>query len=120
MDIPISSKPDKFGGYTLSVDQFWFGHKAQKRTWLYVCGTPLKKVPPIPLIFGVPTHTISSSRARFKNGKKEVSKWEREATPLDFALFLIEIARSSRPNSNYVAPSYLDLVTGLKGSIALQ
>src|SRR5574340_886870 len=43
--LPIVGSIDQYGGYTLQVEQFWWGHKARKRTWLYVCGVPLGSVP---------------------------------------------------------------------------
>ena len=35
---------DEFGGWTLEVCQFFFGHVAIKRTWLYIVGVPREKV----------------------------------------------------------------------------
>lgn len=70
---------DHFGGFTVVVDQSAFGHRARKRTWLYVCRGELPEIPPTK----EPTTTVERMCAR-----------EREATPLAFAMFLAEIARS--------------------------
>lgn len=83
------SPPDIHGGFSISVDQFWFGHKAEKNTWLYIKGISINDMPVIPLNFDAVTHTISSSKNN--NGKKEISKNKRSSTPHKFALFLIEI-----------------------------
>lgn len=90
MNLPKpGSPPDIYGGFSISVNQFWFGHKAEKNTWLYIKGITINEVPVIPLNFDAITHTISSSKN--KNGKKEISKNKRSSTPIKFAYFLIEI-----------------------------
>lgn len=87
---------DKFGGFALDVNQHWFGHRAQKRTWLYVVGCNRKAVPAFPLVFSHPFCVITNShglRAGMPGYRKEVTVREREATPPDFAAWLLAIAR---------------------------
>lgn len=89
---------DAWGGWSLDVNQNWWGHKATKRTWLYVCGCEPKDMPQLPYVLGEGTHIVASSRRydkegrRVKHWKKELSKAAREATPIDFAHWLIELA----------------------------
>ena len=40
--------PDEFGGFTILVDQYHFGHVARKWTHLYIVGIKPEEVPPIP------------------------------------------------------------------------
>ena len=40
--------PDEFGGFTIKIDQFDFGHVAHKETKLYICGIKLSELPAIP------------------------------------------------------------------------
>jgi hypothetical protein len=47
--LPRPGHTDSFGGFTLPVDQHWFGHRAKKATFLYIVGTSPKDLPPIPL-----------------------------------------------------------------------
>lgn len=92
--LPMPGKVDKFGGYSISVDQFWWGHKAKKSTLLYIVGCPINKLPAIPMRFDALQYTVSS-KIKKKSGRrilKEIPKSEREATPLDFAKWLIEVA----------------------------
>ena len=37
--------PDGWGGYTILVEQCWFGHRARKRTWLYIVGVEPQRLP---------------------------------------------------------------------------
>lgn len=87
---------DAFGGWTLCMDQHWLGHRARKRTWLYVVGVRPVDMPALPLRLDEPTHVIATSRRQRGGGYLEVSKREREATPPDMAAFLIEVAKRSQ------------------------
>lgn len=98
MPLPLPGAVDVWGGYTLEVDQFHFGHSCQKATWLYVCHVPRDLVPAQPWREGGPSKVVSSSL--FRKGdprwKPHCTKEEREATPPDFARWLVTIARSAR------------------------
>jgi hypothetical protein len=39
---------DKFGGFTMLIDQFDFGHVAHKDTKLYICGIKIEDLPELP------------------------------------------------------------------------
>lgn len=106
-----SQAPDMWGGWTLPVSQFWFGHRAEKLTWLYIVGCHQGDVPPLPLRLGRATHVIASSRNRridgtrlrskegnpvFTGWRPEVTKAEREHTPPELAMWLVELARRCR------------------------
>ncbi len=102
MKLPKGNEIDEFGGYTISIDQFWFGHLARKRTWLYICGIPQNELPAIPIKFDLITHTVSRKMKR-KNRhyfyKPEVSKADREHTPIEFAIWLINTAHKIKEKS---------------------
>lgn len=86
--LPLPGTIDEYGGWTLFVHQKWFGHKAQKKTYLYIVGCKPKDIPDYPISFDVPTHIINFTK---QNGKTPVSKKEREATPYDLAKWLIDL-----------------------------
>ena len=95
--------PDEYGGITVEVDQFHWGHKARKRTLLYIVGCPKDNLPPMPHREGNPTHVIdrpgSARKAERPNSAGKlpwVSHREREATPEAFANWLLEVARRTR------------------------
>jgi hypothetical protein len=69
-------------GFLYTVDQQWFGHRAQKRTTLYINGIEPKELPPIPYTMAEPTQPVQN-----------MGKAEREHTPPAFAEWLVEIAR---------------------------
>ncbi|AXH78092.1 MAG: hypothetical protein [Microviridae sp.] len=82
MNLPIpGQRQDHYGGYSISIDQHWFGHRAKKNTWLYIKGIPINKLPLIPISLNAILTTVE------KMGKKE-----REATPIKFAEWLIKTA----------------------------
>lgn len=104
MDLPLGDKIDEYGGFTLSIDQFWFGHKARKRTWLYIVGIHPCEIPAYPLKFDTITHTISSTMRRNRGWfkpKPQTSKAEREHTPYDLAKWLVEVATATK-SINYL------------------
>jgi hypothetical protein len=93
MNLPIGNQVDEFGGYTLSVNQSWWGHKAEKKTLLYVCGCPRAELPPTPIRFDLITHVVSNEARKGQPGyKPRITQYEREATPLEMAKWLIEVA----------------------------
>jgi len=73
---------DEFAGWTYCVDQSWFGHRAPKRTWLYIVGVSAADLPNVPFELG-----LASGRVEM------MGVAERERTPEPFARWLLEVAR---------------------------
>lgn len=93
-----SSGSDKYGAWTLSAPQWWWGHPAFKATWLYIVGVRKADIPEVPLKIGQPLYTVSTashSRAtmHLRGLIGEMKKSERDITPPAFALWLVELAR---------------------------
>jgi hypothetical protein len=77
---------------TLEIDQFHWGHKARKRTLLYVVGT--RDFPPMPKRQGRVTHCIGRPGGPRKPGQIPCCTHEdRERTPPALAAWLVELAR---------------------------
>lgn len=99
MKLPKPGEVDEFGGYSINVDQFWWGHKARKNTLLYIVGCPKDQLPQIPIRMDAVSHYVGypkSFKGRSRNGMKEISKKEREATPVEFAKWLIQVAENCK------------------------
>ncbi len=93
LGLPLGSQRDKWGGFTLSVDQSWFGHRARKRIWLYIVGIEPSQIPAYSMNFKPVEFWVSSSQRAFQ--RPTISKAEREATPPDFARWLVALAKST-------------------------
>ena len=101
--LPRPLQVDAWGGWTLPISQHWWGHRAEKMTWLYIVGVGPRAMPVIPLHLGHATHVITQSRVRRKDGTRlsrgmpgwrpEVTRPEREHTPRALAEWLVEVAR---------------------------
>ena len=92
MNLPLAGSTDVFGGWTYPVLQQWFGHKAAKATWLYICGS--KVLPEVPFVLGDALYVVQS---RKRSGyRPHITKAEREHTPRAFAEWLVAVARSCR------------------------
>jgi len=101
LNLPAPGKIDSFGGYTLCINQSWFGHKALKKTFLYIVGCSQQDLPPIPISFDAIQYTIAS-KIKKKSGrrvKKEVTKAEREQTPPTLAAWLIAVAEKCQKHA---------------------
>lgn len=107
--LPEPGAFDSWGGYTLAVSQFWWGHRAEKKTWLYVCGLDRAKLPEIPIklgyapcIIGTPGRRVDGSRLKRGDAgwRPECSKKEREATPPAFAAWLLSVASLAAVSSD--------------------
>lgn len=87
---------DEYGGWTLPVVQHWWGHRARKSTWLYIVGVSSRGIPDIPLVLGEASHTVGLFSGRDRaTCRPEIGKAEREATPPEFARWLIDLASRS-------------------------
>ena len=47
-NLPLPNAPADSFGFTLYIEQSWFGYAKKKATWLYVVGVPLRSIPPMP------------------------------------------------------------------------
>lgn len=70
---------DAFGGVLLPIYQSWWGHRAPKKTCLYIVGP----VPALPDCGPMGVTVVEN-----------MGRAERERTPAQFARFLVEVARS--------------------------
>ena len=89
--------PDEFGGWTMEFDQFHFGHRAEKRTWLYIVGCHPDDLPPIPHREGSPTHCVRPTKSYPR--LPSITKAEREHTPPALAEWLVAVARKCKVKS---------------------
>ncbi|HEY4358266.1 MAG TPA: hypothetical protein VGN16_21145 [Acidobacteriaceae bacterium] len=89
--LPRPGQIDRWGGFTLPILQQWFGHRAEKATWLYICGVSPHLLPEMPFVLGKASHVITRSRGCRK--WPETTKAERERTPSMLAEWLVEVAR---------------------------
>lgn len=94
---------DEFGGWTLGIHQHWWGHRAEKRTKLYIVGCAPADIPEIPMRLDYPTHVIGDVGRAGIGKRPEVSKAEREHTPPDLARWLVDLARRTRIGLERVA-----------------
>jgi hypothetical protein len=90
--------PDAFGGWTLLVEQGWWGHPAPKPTYLYIVGLTRDQVGDLP---------VQLRRAAGRT--LDLSPADRERTPPAFARFLVDLAhragRELQPTRPAVTPS---------------
>lgn len=105
-------EPDRYGGWTLPIHQFWWGHRAQKKTWLYIVGCSPLDIPDIPLKLGTADCKIRLDKRRadgshIKKGDPDfmplLGEAEREHTPEKMAQWLVELARRCRTKSQAAA-----------------
>ncbi len=83
MGLPLPGKSDGWG-FTLYVEQGWFGYANKKATWLYICGVPKHLVK-------APEFRLSSCQS----GRLNMSSAGRSRTMPSFADWLCQIARSA-------------------------
>lgn len=77
--LPLPGQHDDFG-FTYSLDQSWFGHRAPKLTWLYIVGVLPDDIPLVPFHLGVAPGRIENMGCA-----------ERERTPPELAHFLVDL-----------------------------
>lgn len=83
---------DSYGGFTLGINQNWFGHRAEKKTLLYIVGVTPRNVPSVPFTLDYPSHVIARNNRNKYARRPEVTAAEREHTPLNLAHWLVDLA----------------------------
>lgn len=106
--LPGPGRRDEWGGWTLPIQQFWFGHRARKNTFLYIVGIEPSELPEMPFKLGeAPCVLGTNSECKRRNGKHnyrpEITKAEREHTPPQLAEWLCEVARRCGENMKHRA-----------------
>ena len=91
--LPKPGTFDKWGGYTLPVLQQWWGHPAEKATWLYIVGCKPDDLPTIPFVLGRARCVVTTNNKSRGNDRPEMVKSRRDETPPAFARWLVEVAR---------------------------
>lgn len=94
--LPEPGEYDAWDGFTMVIDQFWFGHRASKRTRLYICGTTPAALPEYSLKIGEAPCVVDTARGIGKghpNFRPCITKPEREHTPIALAEWLLSTAR---------------------------
>ncbi len=94
LDLPLGSKRDEWGGFTVAIPQWWFGHPANKATWFYIVGCKPEDLPAVPLKLGQADLCVTTSRGN--RGTKEMKKSERTRTYLPMAQWLVDVAKLCR------------------------
>lgn len=84
--------PDAWGGWTAEIRQCDWGHKAEKRTWLYIVGCHPDELPAMPPP-AEPVGVVKPQRGVPRDGRKIISKADREHTPPALAAWLVDLAR---------------------------
>ena len=81
-------------GWTCRVEQGWYGHRARKATWLYVCSARAR-APRLPsLHWGESVATIKGTTKR-TGALAMMSHAKRKRTPAPFRDLLLSIARGA-------------------------
>lgn len=81
-EMSIGPGYDKYGGFILSIDQYWFGHQSKKPTYLYIVGLKHSEIPDYPI--QLPYHYRSL---------EDLSKKQRASTPVALANYLIQLIK---------------------------
>lgn len=98
-----SPQLDQYGGWSIAVSQKWWGHLAEKPTWLYVVGCKPADLPEIPYCILPAKRVCATSRTR--RDRSELSPAQRDLTPIKFAWWLEELASRCRRDIHFRASS---------------
>lgn len=91
--LPRPGARDEFGGFTFPCSQKWWGHRSEKKTWLYIVGIHPGALPAFPIALHEATHTVGLYSGRNRaTCRPEIGKAEREHTPPDLARWLVDLA----------------------------
>lgn len=84
--LPKPGKTDLYGGFSIKINQKWFGHPCEKKTYLYFCGITPSEMIPYQITFDCPS----------VNDVTKLGKEKRIHTPVKMAIWLIENAKKTK------------------------
>ena len=95
--LPNVGETDEYGGFTIMVDQYDFGHVAHKKTKLYICGIDKEQLPELPPE-DTTLHYCEKGKLRSicgnVKGTTRCTQYQREYTPeklIDFFESVVDI-----------------------------
>jgi hypothetical protein len=87
---------DSFGGFTIEIDQYDYGHVAHKMTKLYICGITRSDLPPPPpQCKDIPLRSICGN----VKGTVRCTQYQREYTPDNLILLFKQICEKINVNA---------------------
>ena len=98
-NLPEPGERDSFGGFSLMMPQYWFGHLAEKKTKFYICGIEPNQIPIPPLKLGRAEFVVTTNHSYKRKIKQrpELGPKDREKTPDALAHWLVELASRCKP-----------------------
>lgn len=81
-NLPLPGQYDEFGGFTICINQSWFGYYAEKRTLLYIVGIKMGDLPGYPLSFDAVQKMVP-----------QLTKKQRSETTVELCMYLAEIIK---------------------------
>jgi len=102
----VDHLPDEYGGFTILIDQYNFGHVAHKPTKLYLCGIEARQLPTLPDVYDiVPKHDRGplKSMTGQVSGTARATQYEREYTPdalIDYFESVLHIIKKNKEARN--------------------
>ena len=105
--LPPPGERDQYGGWTLPISQYWWGHRAEKKTWLYIVGCEPRDVPQMPLVLGdapmvVGNGTTNHPQRGTPGWRPQIPHAEREHTPPALAAWLVALAAKCKTHNGVV------------------
>ena len=102
--------PDEYGGFTIQIDQYDFGHVAHKKTNLYICGIKPQQLPMLPnkdysLHYCEKGH-LRSICGNVK-GTVRCTQYQREYTPealIDYIEKVLSIIEANKKGMQHAEP----------------
>lgn len=86
-NLPLGCSVDEYGGFTLCIDQCWFGLSVRKRTYLYIVGIKARDLPGYPILNNIPFRKFSNLTTK-----------QRSETTVELCLYLQKIILKIQEN----------------------
>lgn len=93
-NIVTPGQRDKYGGFTISINQHWFGYYTEKKTRLYIVGICPNQMPKFPLSFNAVTRKFGNLSRKQRS--------ETTAQLIDWFILILEIISNNKEKSTII------------------